>query len=160
MNLATAALVGAAVCTGLTAGLLYAFAHAVMPGLGALDDRAMLAGFGRIDAAITNPWMGLAWLGSPVLLLAAALLRLPQRDATLTWLLVAGVLVVATQVITGVVHLPLNAAVQDTAPAFADAAVLRERFEDRWVRWNVVRTVTSVGATVATCLALALSGRA
>jgi uncharacterized membrane protein len=157
--LLTSVLVGATVTTGLTAGLLYSFGHCVMPGLGALDDRAFLTAFGRIDAAISNPWMGLAWAGSPILVLAAVALRVQHRDAAFWCLVAAAGLVVATNVITGVVHLPLNAAVQDAAPAFTDAAALRERFEARWVEWNVVRTVTSVAATGLLGAALALVGR-
>lgn len=151
-------LVCATVTTGLTAGLLYSFAHCVMPGLGAIDDRAFLTAFGRIDGAIGNPWMALAWAGSPLLVLGALALRVHHRDAAFWCLLAAAVLVLATNVVTGVIHLPLNAAVQDAAPAFTDAAALRERFEARWVEWNVVRTVTSVAATGLLATALALVG--
>lgn len=154
------ALVGATVTTGLSAGLLYCFAHAVMPGLGTLDDQDYLTAFGRIDAAISNPWMALAWLGSPVLIGVALLQRISHRDAAFWCLVAAAVLVVATNVITGVVNVPLNVEVRDAAPAFADAAGLRVRFEGSWVTWNVVRTVTSVAATGLLGLATALSGRA
>jgi uncharacterized membrane protein len=158
-TLTTVALVGATVTTGLTAGLVYAFAHAVMPGLGELDDRSFLAAFGRIDAAITNPWMMLAFLGSPVLTGVALLLQLPDRGAAFWFLAAAAVLVATTVVITGAIHLPLNAAVQAASPELADAAGLREGFERRWVQWNVVRTATSIAATTSLCCALALVGR-
>ncbi|WP_203231096.1 anthrone oxygenase family protein [Nocardioides caldifontis] len=58
--------------------------------------------------------------------------------------------------ITGAVHLPLNRAIGEVtldAPA-PELAAARARFERRWVRWNVVRTLTSTGALV--CLAVAL----
>ena len=159
-TLGAATLAGATVTTGLVAGLLFAFAHSVMPGLGDLDDHGYLAGFQRIDAAISNPWMMLTFLGSPVLTVAAVLLHLPGRSPAGPWVLLALVLVVATLVITGVVHLPLNAEVQDAAPAFVEATELRSRFEDRWVGWNVVRTVTSTGAFAALSWALYVAGRA
>ncbi|WP_109471140.1 DUF1772 domain-containing protein [Ornithinimicrobium cavernae] len=153
-------LIGATLTTGLTAGLLYAFAHCVMPGLGTLSDEDSLRGFQRIDAAIANPWMGLAFLGSPVLTLAALVLHLPGGGGAVTWLAVALVLVVATVAVTVAVHLPLNARVQAAAPDFSDAATLRERFEARWVTWNIVRTVTSVGSLGALSVALLLSRHA
>lgn len=148
-------LIGATLTTGLTAGLLYAFAHTVMPGLSTLGDGHYLRGFQRIDAAVANPWMGLAFLGSPVLTLAALLQHRAVGGWPLLWLSVALVLTLVTVAITAVVHLPLNAQVQAAAPDFADAASLRGRVEPRWVTWNVIRTATSVGSLAALCLALA-----
>ena len=60
-SLGTAALVGATVSTAMVAGLMFVFAHSVMPGLGTLDDRGFLTAFQRIDAAITNPWICLLY---------------------------------------------------------------------------------------------------
>ena len=153
-----ATLMGATLATAMVAGLLFSFAHSVMPGLGTLDDRGFLTAFQRIDAAISNPWMMLTFLGSPALTLVALLLHLPDRSQPVPWLVVALVLAGATVIITGAVHLPLNAAIQDAAPTLLDAD-LRSRFEDRWVRWNVVRTVTSTGSLAALCWALFVAGR-
>lgn len=154
-----AILMGATLATAMVAGLLFCFAHSVMPGLGALDDREFLTAFQRIDAAISNPWMMLAFLGSPVLTLAALIFHLPGRSPAVPWLVLALVLVAVTVLITGVINLPLNVAIQDAAPELWDAADLRSRFEGRWVRWNVVRTVTSTGALAALCWALLVAGR-
>lgn len=115
-----AALIGAILATGLTAGLLYAFGHSVMPGLATLGDVESVRGFQRIDAAIANPWMGLAFVGSPVLTGTALVLHLRDRGPALGWLIAAAVLIAATIVITGAVHLPINTAIQDAAPDFAD----------------------------------------
>lgn len=150
----SSALIAATVATGLTAGLLFAFAHSVMPGLGRLDDHTYLTGFQRIDAAIQNPWMMCAFLGSPVLTLAAVLLQLRDGGLTLLLVVVAMTLILVTIAITASVHLPLNAAVQGGAPAFADAADLRERFEGRWVAWNWARAATSIASFAALCGAL------
>lgn len=154
-----ATLVGATLATAMVAGLLFSFAHSVMPGLGTLDDRGFLAAFQRIDAAVADPWMMLTFFGSPALTLAALLLHLLDRSQAVPWLVVALVLTVATVIITGVIHLPLNAAIQDAAPTLLDAADHRSRFEERWVRWNVVRAVTSTGSLAALSWALFLAGR-
>ena len=159
-TLGAATLVGATLTTAMAAGLLFCFAHTMMPGLGTLDDRDLLTAFQRIDTAIYNPWMMSTFVGSPLLVFVALLLHLPGRSPASVWLVVAMVLTIATVMITGAIHLPLNAALQDAAPAFADAADLRARFEDRWVAWNVVRTVTSTGSLAALCWALFVSGRA
>lgn len=164
--LGTAALMGATVATAMVAGLTSCFAHSVMPGIGTLDDRAFLTAFRRIDSAISNPWMMSTFLGSPVLTLAALLLQLPGWGPAAPgwgpaapWLVVALVLVAATVLITGVIHLPLNAAVQQAAPELPGAALLRSRFETRWARWNVVRAATSTAALGALLAALSLAGR-
>lgn len=159
-TLGAATLLAATLATAMVAGLLFVFAHSVMPGLATLDDRGYLTAFQRIDAAIANPWMMGTFVGSPALTLAALLLHLPDRSPVVPWLVVALALIVATVIITGAIHLPLNAAVQDAAPALSDAADLRQRFEDRWVRWNVVRTVTSTGSLAALAWALVVAGRA
>lgn len=155
--LTLALLIGAALTTGLTAGLFYVFAHAVMPGLATLPDADHLRGFQRIDAAIANPWMGLAFAGSPLLTGGALLLVLPDLGPAPGWLVAALVLTLVTIGITAGIHLPLNGAVQQAAPDFADASALRERFEDRWVTWNVVRTITSIASFLCLALALVLS---
>ncbi|WP_100414750.1 DUF1772 domain-containing protein [Mumia flava] len=152
--------VAATVTTGLVAGLLVVFAHAVMPGLGTLGDRAYLTAFQRIDAAIGNPWMMLAFLGSPVLVVAALAVDLGGDRVASPWLVAALVLIVVTIAITVVVHLPINALAQEAAPAFADASDLRARFETRWVPWNTVRAVTSTASLTALCGALLAIGRA
>ena len=153
-----ATLMGATLATAMVAGLLFSFAHSVMPGLGSLDDRGFLTAFQRIDVAISNSWMMLTFLGSPALTLVALLLHLPGGSPAVTWLVVALLLAVATVIITGAIHLPLNAAIQDAAPALLDVAELRSRFEGRWVRWNVVRTATSTGSLIALSWALFVAG--
>lgn len=158
-TLGAATLMGATLATAMVAGLLFVFAHSVMPGLGTLDDRSFLTAFQRIDATISNPWMMLTFLGSPVLTLAALLLHLAGGSPAVPWLVVALVLVAATVLITGAINVPLNAAIQDAAPTLSDAANLRSRFEARWVRWNVLRAVTSTGSLAALCWALFLAGR-
>ena len=158
-TLGTALLVGATLTTAMVSGLLFCFAHLIMPGLATLDDRAYLTAFQRIDAAIPNPWMMLTFLGSPVLTLAALVTQLTAGSPAVPWLALALVLVAATVTITAAVHLPLNGAVQSAAPQFPDAAGLRSRFESRWVRWNFVRAATSVGALAALAWALFVSGR-
>lgn len=98
-TLGAATLMGATLATAVVAGLLFSFANSVMPGLGTLHDRAFLTAFQRVDAAISNPWTMLTFLGSPVLTFAALLLHMPRRSPAAPWLVVALVLVVATVLI-------------------------------------------------------------
>ncbi|MGH3838754.1 MAG: hypothetical protein ACRDSG_06445 [Pseudonocardiaceae bacterium] len=57
------ALVAATLATGLQAGLYYAFAVSVMPGLRRIDDRAFVEAMQQINVAIINPWFFLSFFG-------------------------------------------------------------------------------------------------
>src|SRR5690606_1582039 len=103
--------------TGLTAGLLYGFAHAVMPGLARVDDRTFIGTFQAVDRAILNPWFLVPFLGAPAATALSALLHLlAGRTAPLLWTAGALVLNLAVLVITGVVNVPLNNALQAEGP--------------------------------------------
>ena len=157
-----AALVAATVTAGLTAGFFYAFSHGIMPALGRADDRGFVGRFQELDRSVVNPWFLAGYLGAPALTVLAAVLQLGgDGRSILPWTATALVLHVATLVITAVVHLPLNAEIQaaGTPGEIADPAAVRNRFERRWVRWNVVRTGTSIAAFGLLAWALVLYGR-
>ncbi|TQF73333.1 DUF1772 domain-containing protein [Rhodococcus spelaei] len=150
------ALFGATVCTGLIAGLFYSFAVSVMLGLHASDDRTFVEAMQRINVAILNGWFALAFGGALAFtVLAVGMhLRAPWRPA-LPWVVAALVLYLVVLVVTSVVNVPLN---DDLAAAgsldhIADLGSVRAHFESTWVRWNVVRAVTSTAAFA--CLAVA-----
>jgi len=150
-------LVAACLAAGLVAGFLAAFAHTVMPGLAATDDAGFVGAFQVIDRAVYNHWFMVPFALAPVLVGAALLLALGDQQWGVAVLVAAAlVLAVATVGITGAVHLPLNRELGDVALSAGalDLADARARFERRWVRWNVGRTVTSTGSFV--CMALAL----
>ena len=155
--LLTPTLVAATLAAGLIAGFLAAFAHSVMPGLGATDDATFVGAFQAIDRAVYNPWFLGPFAVAPVLVGAALPLALGDRQRGVS-LLIAAALVqaVATVGITGAVHLPLNRELRGVAlsSGVLDLAHARLGFEERWVRWHTVRTVTSTGAFA--CLAVAL----
>ena len=146
--LTLAALLAATVTSGLLAGVYVLYAHTVMPGLRTLDDRTFVAAFQALDRAIVNPWfVALGFLGAPVLT-AVALARTWGEPAA-AWVASALVLHVVAMVVTARVHLPRNDAVKaagdpDTL-ATGDLAALRSAFDEAgWVRWNLLRAVTSV----------------
>lgn len=58
-------LVGAPLMTAMVAGLMFCFAHTVMPGLVTLDDSDHVTAFGRIDVQIPNPWMLVTYSPAP-----------------------------------------------------------------------------------------------
>ena len=150
----------ATLTTGLMAGLFYAYACSVMPGLRRTDDRTIVAVMQRINVAIVNGWFLVVFLGALVLAGLAAVLHLGARPV-LPWIVAGLVLYAATLAVTFGVNIPLNNALDAAGDPdeIADPAAVRERFEVRWVRWNVVRAVTSTAAFGCLAWALVLHGR-
>jgi uncharacterized membrane protein len=156
----TATLLGATVSTGLVAGLLAAFAVAVMPALRRADDRTFVDVMQKINVAIINPVFVTAFVGGLLLTIAAAALHLQEGQRHgLPWIVAGLVLYVVMLVITNRMNIPLNDqldAVGDPRRA-VDLHTVRQRFEDPWIAWNIVRTIANVAACG--CLAFALTGR-
>lgn len=138
----------------LVAGFLFAFAVVVMPGIGRLESGAFLEAFQEMDGIIQRgqPVFGAVWLGSIVALVAATALGVAQLAGLDRWLplVAAGVYLVGAQLPTFSVNVPLNNEVQKLAiEELDDEARLsaRNKFEARWNRWNVIRTVCATAAS-------------
>jgi uncharacterized membrane protein len=158
MTLDEVVLVAATVTMGLIAGLFYAYACSVMLGLRQTDARTFVYAMQRINVAILNGWFLACFLGALVLTVLAVALQIGQeRRPALPWTVAALILYLAVLVVTGRVNVPLNNELAAAAEVdrTVDLAAVRARFEDRWVRWNVVRAVASTAAFG--CLAVALA---
>ena len=131
-------LLAATVAAGLQAGTYYTWACGVMPGLARTDDRVFVYSMNHVNTAIVNPVFMLTFLGAPALALAAVVTSSPSARA---WAIAGLALTIGTVVVTAVGNVPLNDALA--------AGGSRGDFESAWVRWNVVRTVTSAGALAA-----------
>ncbi|MGQ0574646.1 MAG: anthrone oxygenase family protein [Pseudonocardia sp.] len=151
----TAALVAAALASGLQAGVYYAFACSVIPGLRRGDPRVLVAALQQVNIAIVNPWFLATFLGAPLLAAVASALCLGRPG--FGWVLAGFLLATATLVITVAVNVPLNNALAAAGDAttLADPAVVVDRFEPAWSRWNAVRALTSTAALACLCLAAA-----
>ncbi|KDN18644.1 anthrone oxygenase family protein [Amycolatopsis rifamycinica] len=134
--MAAVVLVAAVVAAGLIAGLFYAYACSVMPGLARGDDKTFVEGMRGINIAIVNPVFLLTFLGAPLLAGVAVFLNPGPRP----WVIAGFGCLVAMLVITGVVSIPLNDALGRGGD---DYAALRARFEATWVCWNVLRALVS-----------------
>ncbi len=143
-------LVAATLGCALVAGLLFAFAVAVMPALARTDDRTFVAVMQRINTAIVNPPFLLAFLGTPLFAITAAVLFWGRPGWA--WVVAGAALYLAVVAITAAVHIPLN---DRLAAAQEDLEAARTAFEGRWVAWHTARTLAGVASLV--CLALALS---
>jgi uncharacterized membrane protein len=148
MTVFVTVLVVAAFLCALVAGLLFAFAVVVMPGIGGLSDGEFIRAFQAIDRVVQNnqPLFLAVWVGSAVAILAAAVLGVWHLSGFARWLVIgaAVIYVMGVQLPTITVNVPLNDTLQRLdVPTMDEPARQQARFnfEPRWNQWNVVRTV-------------------
>jgi uncharacterized membrane protein len=144
----TTFLVAAIILGGLNAGLFYGFACAVMPGLGQVDDRAFVTVLQSINRRIINPVFLLVFIGAPVLAIGALVLVAVTGQDGLWAAILGAAFSLLTIVVTGAVNVPLNNALDAAGEPdrIRDPGQVRRAFETPWVRWNVARTASSLGA--------------
>ena len=134
-------LFGATLFTGLIAGLFFGWVVSVNPGLKRVADDTYIETMQRINVAIVNPVFLLLFMGTPVLLVAAAI---ANTSTSATWLWAsAGTYVVGVFGVTVGRNVPLNNALEEFDLAAASPRSMLERrhsYEIPWVRWHNVRT--------------------
>ncbi|MGW2254834.1 anthrone oxygenase family protein [Kitasatospora sp. NPDC001660] len=159
----TLVLVAATITCGLAAGLFYAYSCSVMPALRRVDDRTFIDVMQRVNVAILNGWFVLGYVGALLFTAAAVALHLPSEghDA-LPATIAALVLYLGNIGVTRSVNIPLNDRLEAAgSPArIADPAAVRRAFEERWVRFNVLRAVLCTAALGCLAWALVLDGNA
>lgn len=155
-------LLSATFLCSLVAGFLFAFAVVGMPGIRKLEDREFIRSFQAMDGVIQNnqPIFLLVWVGSVVLLVASAMIGFLQLDLTGRWLLVlaTAIYLIGVQLPTATINIPLNNQIQNVDVDGIDSheqAEARRRFEPRWNRWNVFRTIAACVATLILLILLA-----
>ena len=151
MDIQQVVLVVATLLSSLTAGLVFAFAVVVMPGIRSLPDRDYLRAFQVMDRVIqeNDPLFMLVWVGSALAVVAAAALALGSLAGTDLWLVLgaAATYLLGVQLPTIAINVPLNNRLQALDLDALDATALRaarDAFEARWTRWNSIRTVLAV----------------
>jgi uncharacterized membrane protein len=158
-----AALVLALVMVGMFAGVFGLYSNAIMPGLRRTDDRTFVGAFQAIDTAVINPLFLSTLFGGLVFTgLAVALHLGDEYMAALPWLITAFVLYLIVIIVTLAVNVPLNDAIKAAGDPdrITDLAAVRDQFsETRWLRWNHLRTVLTVGAFGCLTWAAVLIGR-
>ncbi|MGK7954970.1 MAG: DUF1772 domain-containing protein [Crocosphaera sp.] len=130
----------------LVAGFLFAFVLVVMPGIQCLNDREFIRAFQVIDGIIQNnqPIFVLVWVGSVIFLIISAIVGMGQLNEFLP-LLIAGMLIYlfGVQLPTFTINVPLNNKLQTWDVMNMNETTVkaaRFEFENRWNRWNTIRT--------------------
>ncbi|EHR62401.1 anthrone oxygenase family protein [Saccharomonospora cyanea] len=140
--------VGAALGSGVVAGVLFAFSSFVMRALSTLPADTGIAAMRAINTAALKPAFLSVFGGTAVLAPSPLVLSLVGDGDSVGSLAVGCVLYVAGTVgITRIAHLPRNWAL-DNVPDGPEATRLWARYLKEWTRWNHVRTATSAAASI------------
>ena len=146
------------VLSGLVAGLLYAYACSVNPGLHKLSDKEYLSAMQSINIAIQNPVFFISFMGSLILFPIAAFQLRSGQQAAFNYILIAMILYVAGVFgVTMFANVPLNNRLADFNIAAAsqnELAAMRAIFEKPWNMYHLIRTIASVAAFVFSILSL------
>jgi uncharacterized membrane protein len=161
MTVFQAVLISAAFLCSLVAGLLFAFAAVVMPGIRRLDNGDFIRSFQVMDRVIQNnqPLFILVWVGSVMALLTAAVLGFWElRGMDRLLLIVAEVVyLLGVQLPTITINVPLNNELQKVDVSTMEETTRkrsRDDFEPRWNRWNVIRAACASLTSVLLALLL------
>ena len=156
-----AVLVLATFLCSLVAGLLFAFAVVVMPGIRSLDDGGFIRAFQAIDRVIQNnpPLFVFVWVGSVLALITAAVLGMWVLTGTDRQLIIVAALLYlfCVQAPTFAINVPLNNQIQKLDPDSMNETTrkrAREAFEPRWNMWNAIRTSGASATSIVLMLLL------
>lgn len=143
-NLVTITLI---LLTGLSAGLCFTWSNAVTTGIGKLDDLSYLSAFQQMNRSIINPLFIIVFFG-PLFAGLTNIYLFKNESGTMIWLLIIAVALYFFGVILVTIfgNVPLNEILDKTnleISSIQDLKQLRERFESKWNRFHLVRTITS-----------------
>ena len=145
----------------LVAGLLFAFAIVVMPGIAKLTDKEYLLAFKHMDGIIQNnhPLFVLVWAGSILTVIVTFVLGMMDLSGSQIYLLAcaSALYLLGVQLPTFRFNIPLNNSLQNLdieALKENEAALSRTHFETPWNRWNRIRTVNAIVAVAMMLLLL------
>lgn len=138
----------AAIGAGVNAGLFFIFSVCIMGALGRLPAAQGVAAMQSINVVILNPWFMLAFLGTALLSLVLVAVAVFTGSPARLYVIAGGLLFLAgTILVTMVFNVPMNNALEALAPQSEEAARLwSSTYLVDWVRWNHVRTLSSLGA--------------
>ncbi len=147
---------GAALGCALVGGVFFAFSSFVMAALARLPPAHGIAAMQSINRVVLTPWFMAPFFGTAIaclILVVASLVGRGEPGATLR-IIGGGLYVVGCIAVTIVRNVPRNDALAALDPTSDAGAALWASYVPGWTRWNTVRTVASLLASVLLILAL------
>jgi uncharacterized membrane protein len=138
----------AVIGTGLNAGLFFIFSVCIMAALARLPAEQGIAAMQAINVVILNPWFLLAFMGTAMLALVLAAGGFVYGGPARFYLIAGGLLFLGGVIlVTMIANVPMNNALEALQPGSEEAVRLwSSSYLVDWVRWNHVRTLSSIGA--------------
>jgi uncharacterized membrane protein len=138
-----------------SAGFFWSWSFTVMPGLGAAPAEAAIAAMRAANAGIRTPGFAFVFFGPALLAPIAAGLGFAAgfRTAALYALLAAALYLGGVILVTFLVNLPLNDALEAARPAAGEAQATWRSYAAPWTAWNHLRTAAATAAFLALLLA-------
>ncbi|SCB57659.1 Uncharacterized membrane protein [Rhizobium aethiopicum] len=149
-------LVAAAIGSGVVAGIFFAFSTFIMSAFSRIPAEQGIAAMNSINVTIVrSPFMGL-FVPTAVLCLLIAVLALIDWRGGASALMLAGaaLYLLASFASTIIFNVPMNDALAKVGGNDPDAVQLWTTYVRDWTRWNHVRTIASLLASVAFVRAL------
>ena len=163
MNILDISLIFSILTCSLVTGFIFTYAVVVMPGLSTLNDKEFIRAFQVTDGIIQNnqPLFMLTWVGSIIAILSSIIIAIVFVGISETWLivLVGVVYLLGVQGITISIHIPLNNHLQQVNIDELNAERLSEeriKFENKWNKFNIIRTMIAFSVSVILLLILAI----
>ncbi|MEM9824680.1 MAG: DUF1772 domain-containing protein, partial [Bacteroidota bacterium] len=132
--------------TGMTAGVCFTWSNAVTPGIGRLDDLSFLKSFQSMNRVIINGKFLVVFFTPALLLFLNAYLFKATGVGFKLYLTAAFLFFAGVGLVTVLGNVPLNEILDqahlDNLPPL-ELAELRQKFEQPWNQWHLVRTITS-----------------
>lgn len=146
------------VLTGLSAGLCYTWSNSITPGIGRLDDLGYLISFQQMNRAILNPTFFIVFFG-PFFLSLINLYVHRNVSGSVIWLLILATIIYFFGVLLVTIfgNVPLNEVLDRTELTtlnLNELRSLRERFEIKWNRFHLVRTISSITSFIVLIISL------
>lgn len=135
---------------GLMAGFFYAFSVCVMGGLNRNDPDTAISAMQSINIVVRNPVFFVTFFLTPfvAIVTAATFFMYGERVAGICFAASAIVYFVGVIVVTMIVNVPMNTALEAVNPAAADNAMAWTTYSTRWTFWNTVRTFGGLVALI------------
>jgi uncharacterized membrane protein len=146
--------VAAAVGAGTAGGVFFAFSTFVMRAIDRLPPAQSVAAMQAMNKYAPNPLFMAALFGTAAASVGLIFHAVRSGDSDAGYLVAGGILYLSGIVLTIVYHIPHNEALDLVDANGPDAAGAWSRYAGPWTAWNHVRTLTSIGAAAAYCMAL------
>ncbi|MCV4232731.1 DUF1772 domain-containing protein [Virgibacillus sp. LDC1] len=141
--------------SGLIAGLFFAFSSFIMTALARIPNEQGINAMQSINATILNPTFGALFTGTALTSIVLAVLSLMRwGEPGSLYLLTASLLYLAGFLVTMAFNVPLNDALAAFDPGSSAGGEVWNNYLKRWLPWNHVRTITSLGAMILFVFAL------